>query len=101
VTLRPVRPEDFDVAASSISKPTFDCLASLDGFRAAENLCLIGPAGTRKSQMLVALGIAAAVHGTESDTSPPPSSSRPSPLSNEGVAPVSDVRRGGSPYWTS
>ncbi len=51
--------EDFDVAASSIPKPTFDYLASLEWVRAAENICLIGPAGTGKSHMLVALGIAA------------------------------------------
>src|SRR3954470_24088632 len=51
--------EDFDVAASSIPTATFDYLASLEWVRAAENLCLIGPAGTGKSHMLVALGIAA------------------------------------------
>src|SRR6187397_379481 len=51
--------EDFDVAASSLPKPTFDYLASLEWVRAAENVCLIGPAGTGKSHMLVALGIAA------------------------------------------
>jgi len=38
--------EDFDVAASSIPKPTFDYLASLEWVRAAENICLIGPPGT-------------------------------------------------------
>ena len=51
--------QDFDVATSSIPKPTFDYLASLEWVRAAENVCLIGPAGTGKSHMLVALGIAA------------------------------------------
>ncbi|WP_272496326.1 IS21-like element helper ATPase IstB [Nocardioides sp. B-3] len=51
--------EDFDVAASSIPTATFDYLASLEWVRAAENVCLIGPAGTGKSHMLVALGIAA------------------------------------------
>jgi DNA replication protein DnaC len=55
--------EDFDVAASSLPKPTFDYLASLEWVRAAENVCLIGPAGTGKSHMLVALGIAAVEHG--------------------------------------
>ncbi|MGI8946696.1 MAG: ATP-binding protein, partial [Ornithinimicrobium sp.] len=38
--------DDFDVAASSIPTPTFDYLASLEWVRAAENVCLIGPAGT-------------------------------------------------------
>ena len=40
------RLEDFDVAASSIPKATFDYLASLEWVRAAENVCLIGPVGT-------------------------------------------------------
>jgi len=55
--------EEFDVAASSIPAATFDYLASLEWVRAAENLCLIGPAGTGKSHMLVALGIAAVEAG--------------------------------------
>ncbi len=55
--------EDFDVAASSIPSPTFDYLSSLEWVRTAENVCLIGPAGTGKSHMLVALGIAAVEAG--------------------------------------
>jgi len=55
--------EDFDVTGSSIPKATFDYLSSLEWVRAAENLCLIGPAGTGKSHMLVALGIAAVEAG--------------------------------------
>jgi len=47
------------VAASSIPVATFGYLASLEWIRAAENACLIGPAGTGKSHMLVALGVAA------------------------------------------
>ena len=48
--------DEFDVAASSIPPATFDYLASLEWIRAAENVCLIGPAGTGKSHILVALG---------------------------------------------
>ena len=48
--------EEFDVAASSVPRSTFDYLASLEWVRAAENLCLVGPAGTGKSHLLVALG---------------------------------------------
>ena len=48
--------ENFDVVASSIPRPTFDYLASLEWIRAKENPCLIGPAGTGKSHTLVALG---------------------------------------------
>src|SRR5512133_3764338 len=55
--------EDFDVATSSIPKATFDYLASLEWVRAAENVCLIGPAGTGKSHTLIALGIAAVEAG--------------------------------------
>jgi DNA replication protein DnaC len=50
---------EFDAAASSIPAATFDYLSSLEWVRAAENACMIGPAGTGKSHMLVALGIAA------------------------------------------
>ena len=57
------RLEEFDVAASSIPPATFDYLSSLEWIRAAENLCLIGPAGTGKSHTLVALGIAAVEAG--------------------------------------
>jgi DNA replication protein DnaC len=54
---------DFDLAASSIPPATFSYLASLEWIRAAENACLIGPAGTGKSHMLVALGVAAVEAG--------------------------------------
>jgi len=54
---------EFDVAGSSIPPATFDYLASLEWVRAAENVCMIGPAGTGKSHMLVALGIAAVEAG--------------------------------------
>ena len=36
---------EFDVAASSIPPATFDYLSSLEWVRAAENVCMIGPAG--------------------------------------------------------
>lgn len=57
------RLEEFDVAASSIPAATFDYLASLEWIRATENICLIGPAGTGKSHVLVAAGIAAVEAG--------------------------------------
>jgi DNA replication protein DnaC len=57
------RLDDFDVTASSIPPATFDYLASLEWIRATENVCLIGPAGTGKSHMLVALGVAAVEAG--------------------------------------
>jgi DNA replication protein DnaC len=55
--------EEFDVPASSIPPATFDYLASLEWIRAAENLCMIGPAGTGKSHILIAAGIAAVEAG--------------------------------------
>jgi DNA replication protein DnaC len=35
--------DEFDVAASSVPRATFDYLASLEWVRAHENLCLVGP----------------------------------------------------------
>jgi DNA replication protein DnaC len=55
--------EEFDVAASSVKKVTFDYLASLEWVAARENLCLVGPAGTGKSHLLVALGHQAVEEG--------------------------------------
>ena len=55
--------EEFDRSASSIPKATFDYLASLEWIGAKENACLLGPAGTGKSHVLVALGHAAVTAG--------------------------------------
>jgi DNA replication protein DnaC len=49
--------DELDRSASSIPGPTLDYLASLEWITAKENLCLVGPAGTGKSHVLVALGI--------------------------------------------
>ena len=51
--------DEFDLAVSSINKATLDYLASLEWITARENLCLLGPAGTGKSHLLVAVGVAA------------------------------------------
>jgi DNA replication protein DnaC len=48
--------DDFDIGASSVKRQTFDYLSSLEWVRGKENLCLVGPAGTGKSHLLVALG---------------------------------------------
>jgi DNA replication protein DnaC len=45
--------DQFDVAVSSIPPATLDYLASLEWIPAQENLCLVGPAGTGKSHILV------------------------------------------------
>jgi DNA replication protein DnaC len=55
--------DEFDLSVSSINKASFDYLASLEWITASENLCLVGPAGTGKSHLLVALGIAAVAAG--------------------------------------
>ncbi len=55
--------DEFDLAVSSINTATFDYLASLEWVTARENLCLVGPAGTGKSHLLVALGVAAVQAG--------------------------------------
>src|ERR1022692_3100049 len=55
--------DEFDVAASSVKPATFAYLSGLEWVRAKENLCLVGPAGTGKSHLLVALGHQAVEHG--------------------------------------
>jgi len=55
--------QEFKVQASSVPQATLDYLASLEWVRAAENLCLVGPAGTGKSHLLIALGHAAVTAG--------------------------------------
>ena len=48
--------DEFDVAASSVPQATFDYLAGLEWVTAKGNVCLVGPAGTGKSHLLVGLG---------------------------------------------
>ena len=55
--------EQFQVGLSSVPQQTFDYLASLEWLRARENPCLLGPAGTGKSHLLIALGHAAVSAG--------------------------------------
>jgi len=55
--------DEYDMSASSVPRATFDYLTSLEWIRAAENVCLIGPAGTGKSHLLVAWGVAAVEAG--------------------------------------
>jgi DNA replication protein DnaC len=55
--------EAFDVAHSSIPRPTFEYLASLEWVRARDNLLLVGPAGTGKSHVLVGCGVRAVEQG--------------------------------------
>ena len=51
--------DEFDRTISNIATATLDYLGSLEWITARENLCLVGPAGTGKSHLLVALGVAA------------------------------------------
>jgi DNA replication protein DnaC len=51
--------DELDRSACSIPGPTLDYLASLEWITAKENLRLVGPAGTGKSHVVVALGVAA------------------------------------------
>jgi DNA replication protein DnaC len=55
--------DELDRSACSIPGPTLDYLATLEWITARENLCLVGPAGTGKSHVLVALGAAAVAAG--------------------------------------
>ena len=54
---------ELDRSVCSIPGPTLDYLATLEWITAAENLCLVGPAGTGKSHVLVSLGISAVCAG--------------------------------------
>jgi DNA replication protein DnaC len=51
--------EEFDRTISAVPAATLNYLGSLEWITAKENLCLVGPAGTGKSHLLVALGVAA------------------------------------------
>lgn len=55
--------DSFKVAHSSVPQATVDYLASLEWIRAKENCCLVGPAGTGKSHLLVAVGAHAVAAG--------------------------------------
>jgi len=55
--------DEFDRTVSSIPTPTLDYLTSLEWITAHENLCMVGPPGTGKSHLLVAVGVAAVQAG--------------------------------------
>lgn len=55
--------EEFQVAVSSVPPATVHYSASLEWVGARENLCLIGPAGTGKSHLLLAAGRVAVLAG--------------------------------------
>jgi DNA replication protein DnaC len=55
--------EEFQIGQSAIAPATFAYLAGLEWVRAGENCCLIGPAGTGKSHLLIGLGHAAVAAG--------------------------------------
>jgi DNA replication protein DnaC len=55
--------DEFNLAESSIPKATHNYLITLDWIARADNLCLVGPAGTGKTHYLIALGTAAVEAG--------------------------------------
>jgi DNA replication protein DnaC len=55
--------DEFNRTVTTIPAATMDYLASLEWITARENLCLVGPADTGKSHLLVALGVAAVAAG--------------------------------------
>jgi len=59
----PTTLETFHVTESSIPRPTFEYLASLEWVRAKENVLLSGPPGTGKSHALVGCGVRAVERG--------------------------------------
>lgn len=54
---------EFDLTQSSIPAASHDYLVTLDWIGRADNLCLVGPAGTGKTHYLIALGHAAVEAG--------------------------------------
>lgn len=55
--------DEFNLAESSIPKASHDYLITLDWVGRADNVCLVGPAGTGKTHYLIALGTAAVEAG--------------------------------------
>ena len=55
--------DEFNLAKSSIPRASHDYLSTLDWIGRADNLCLVGPAGTGKTHYLIALGRAAVEAG--------------------------------------
>ncbi len=55
--------DEFQVQVTAVPPATFAYLASLEWIRARENLCLIGPAGTGKTHLLIGLAQAAVLAG--------------------------------------
>ena len=55
--------DEFNVDESSIPRASHDYLITLDWINRADNLCLVGPAGTGKTHYLIALGRAAVEAG--------------------------------------
>jgi DNA replication protein DnaC len=51
--------DSFDLSVSSLTRASFDYLASLEWLRDKRNVALVGPPGTGKSHLAVALGRAA------------------------------------------
>jgi len=55
--------DEFNIDESTIPKATHNYLTTLDWINRADNLCLVGPAGTGKTHYLIALGRAAVEAG--------------------------------------
>ncbi|MGE0308109.1 MAG: IS21-like element helper ATPase IstB [Acidimicrobiia bacterium] len=55
--------DEFNLAESSIPRASHDYLVTLDWIAKADNVCLVGPAGTGKTHYLIALGRAAVQAG--------------------------------------
>ena len=85
--------EEFDFTFQrSIKKQVIEHLGQLDFLHARENVILLGPPGTGKTHIAIALGSAPASPATASSSEPRPNGSRSSPTRNATAASTTSSR---------
>src|SRR5215208_6006863 len=85
--------EEFDFAfQTSIRREQVLHLGQLDFLAGRENIVLLGPPGTGKSHLAIAIGIRACLAGTASRSKPPPNGSPRSPTRSATAASTTSSR---------
>ena len=90
--------EEFDFTfQQSVKKTLIQHLGQLDFLHGRENVVLLGPPGTGKTHLAIALAIRACLAATASRSRPPPNGSRCSPTPNaQGASTPSSTASSGS-----